>query len=102
MEIKDISNRTKRMVEYMKSPIIKKRATIKCCYRCCTKSDLRKTDSGIYCWNHYVNGKECSEPGCHYPAVELGLCRFCLNRDVDEEDRKSLFFRSSLSRCQEI
>lgn len=97
----EISNRVKRMIEFAKSPYVRKKATVKCCVSYCNKSELRDTTSGVFCFEHYVDGKECSTPGCHYPAVELGICRFCLNKDF-EGDKKSLFFRSSLLRCQEI
>jgi hypothetical protein len=94
-----ISNRTKRILEFVKSPSVKKNTYIKCVAKGCRSCELRETDSGIYCWDHYVNCSECSEPGCHYPAVELGLCRFCLNKDEEDSDEKSMFFSSSLSRC---
>jgi hypothetical protein len=51
---------------------------LKCRAKGCRDAELRETPHGIWCFDHYVDGKICKTEGCHYPAIEQGLCVDCL------------------------
>ena len=82
-----MSNRMMRLSEFMRSPEVKCTVGQKCLVHNCRAKQLRKTEHGIYCMKHYVDGVECKTPDCHYPAIEIGLCCECLNADDPEEMR---------------
>jgi hypothetical protein len=82
-EIKKVSPRgleprTLRVIEWYKGTPIAKTAGVKCHAKHCKQSELRETPHGLWCFDHYVDGKICKTEGCHYPAIELGLCVECL------------------------